>query len=177
LVIACSLAGNRIFDENFKIMAVYGTLDVLLAQQPQHKLVAKGLDYLNSADVAGVFANVTPGNNVVVEIDGKNLFAIFQTYDTKPMPEMKFEGHQKYIDIQYVFAGEEIIGVTGWDQVLAEGDYDDEKDIHFPDVHKYTELLMLPGYGCILYPDDLHAPCLAVEDSERVLKVVVKVAV
>ncbi len=44
------------------------------------------------------------------EIDGDNIYAIVQDYQTKSQSEGKWEAHKKYIDIQCVIKGKEKIG-------------------------------------------------------------------
>lgn len=40
------------------------------------------------------------------EIDGDKVFAIISSYRTKPQtPEMMFEAHKKYMDVQYIVTG------------------------------------------------------------------------
>jgi hypothetical protein len=53
------------------------------------------------------FSKVEPGR---IEIDGNAIFALIQEYQTVPSEEKKPEAHRKYIDVQYVFQGSEIIG-------------------------------------------------------------------
>jgi beta-galactosidase beta subunit len=43
-------------------------------------------------------------------IDGENIYYIIQRYTTKPFSESKLEAHRKYIDIQFLLAGTELIG-------------------------------------------------------------------
>lgn len=157
-------------------MALFGTLNVLAAQAPKHELLNEGLKFLQTANLAEYFSQVTPGNNQKIEIKGKDLFAIFQTYDSKPLSGLKFEGHKKYIDIQFIYSGEEFIGVAGLDQISEAAPYDDEKDIHLSKVARYSNWLMLPGDAAILFPEDMHAPCMAVSNPVPVQKVVVKIA-
>jgi biofilm protein TabA len=157
-------------------MALFGTLDVLAKQVADHALLKQGIQYLKSVDMKEMFADVTPGNNKKVEIKGKELFAIYQTYDSKPLSALKFEGHKRYIDIQFIFSGEEFIGVAGLGQITQPDAYNDEKDIHLSKVGRYSNWLMLPGEAAILYPEDMHAPCMAVNEPVAVKKVVVKVA-
>jgi beta-galactosidase beta subunit len=39
-------------------------------------------------------------------------FAIIQEYNTKEIKDCVLEGHVKYIDIQYIIQGVELMGVT-----------------------------------------------------------------
>ncbi|HEY2574566.1 MAG TPA: YhcH/YjgK/YiaL family protein, partial [Verrucomicrobiaceae bacterium] len=43
------------------------------------------------------------------EIDGDQVFALVQSYATKPVEEALFEAHRKYIDVQFLFSGRETI--------------------------------------------------------------------
>jgi biofilm protein TabA len=157
-------------------MALFGTLDVLAAQAPAHELLKEGIQFLQTVNMAEYFSQVTPGNNKKIEIKGKQLFAIFQAYDSKPLSGLKFEGHKKYIDIQYIYSGEEFIGVAGLGAISEAAPYDDEKDIHLSKVARYSNWLMLPGEGAILFPEDMHAPGMAIDSPMPIQKVVVKIA-
>ena len=52
------------------------------------------------------------------EIAGDEIFASVMTYTTAPENEKKFELHRKYIDIQYIISGEEIIGGESIDMMI-----------------------------------------------------------
>jgi len=158
-------------------MALFGTLDVLAAQAPVHELLNEGIHFLQTVNMKEVFSGVTPGNNKKIAIKGKKLFAIFQTYNSKTWDKLKFEGHQRYIDIQFIYSGQELIGVTGIKQITSKGEYDTEKDIHFSTVSHYSKWLMMPGDAAIFFPEDMHAPSMAVDQPEPVQKVVIKIAV
>lgn len=65
--------------------------------------IQTALEYLRSND----FEKFEPGR---YEIDGENIFAMVQSYNSKKMEEGFWEAHRKYIDIQYVFKGTERMG-------------------------------------------------------------------
>ncbi|MFH1308555.1 MAG: YhcH/YjgK/YiaL family protein [Patescibacteria group bacterium] len=44
------------------------------------------------------------------KIEGDNIFLMVQEYETRPKEEKSAEQHKKYIDIQLILSGEEIIG-------------------------------------------------------------------
>jgi len=114
-----------------------------------------------------------------VEIDGQKVFAIIQRYETVIANVPKLEYHKKYIDIQYVASGEEVIGWAPADEITVTEAYDADKDICFGTVPKgeITPVYMRSGQAAVLYPEDGHAPRLAAGAPSHVLKVVVKVAV
>ena len=158
-------------------MALFGTLEVLANQAAPYELLKEGIRYLQSIDMEEMFRDVSPGNNKKVELKGKLLFAIFQEYDSKPLSGLKFEGHKRYIDIQYIYSGEEYIGVAGLGHITELADYNEEKDIHLSKVGNFSKWIMKPGEAAIFYTEDMHAPCMAVDQSQRVKKVVVKIAI
>ena len=62
------------------------------------------------------------------EIDGKGIYAFIQSYDSKLKDECSFEGHRKYIDIQYIMDGCEVMGLLEISDVVPKEEYNDEKD-------------------------------------------------
>jgi YhcH/YjgK/YiaL family protein len=112
-----------------------------------------------------------------VEIDGNQVYALVQSYTTK-RGEPKFEAHRKYLDIQYLVTGEEVIGWAFLDRMMVDTPYDETKDVCLgrvsaPDV---TPVRLSPGQLAVLYPSDAHAPKQAVGEPIPVKKIVVKVA-
>jgi biofilm protein TabA len=132
--------------------------------------LVRGLDYLRDTD----FSKVESGR---VEIDGDAIFALVQEYGTVPKGEKKPEAHRKYIDIQYVSGGSEIIGY-GLESPLGEIAEDRlaEKDLlYYRSVQDEMELILTPGMYVILFPQDVHRPGCRYGDSALVNKVVVKI--
>ena len=112
------------------------------------------------------------------EIDGDNLFITVSDYDTKEVKGSRFESHRKYIDIQYVVKGSEIIGLSDPGKVTEVTDpYSSEKDIELSNVSHFTDLKATPGSFFIFFPDNLHRPGLKVDVIEKVRKVVVKIKI
>ena len=109
------------------------------------------------------------------EIENDDIFAIVQEYNTKDKKEAKLEAHRKYIDIQYIHSGVELIGVaTLHNQIPITND--PENDIAF--YQGETSFIKLEaGMFAIFFPDDLHMPGIKLTQSAKVKKVVVKVRV
>ena len=109
------------------------------------------------------------------EIDGDKLFCMISKGPGRPRTEAKLEAHRKYIDIQYVIAGDEEMG---WklttDCHVVDVPYDGDKDIMFFKDEPDSWNKVPPGSFVIFYPRDAHAP-LAGEGE--IHKVVVKIAV
>jgi len=110
------------------------------------------------------------------EVDGDKLYYIVQHYTTKPREECKLEAHKKYIDVQFVASGQEIIYHTPLNGLKIETPYDASKDVAFYKVPAdLTAIHLRPGMFCILFPQDAHIPCCRVNSPSNVHKVVVKV--
>jgi YhcH/YjgK/YiaL family protein len=109
------------------------------------------------------------------EIDGANLYAIFQDYITKPIEKGLWEAHRRYIDLQYMVQGAEKIGYANIAN-LRQGSYDPSKD--FLPLQGVGDFLTLhQGYFALLLPEDGHMPGLAVDAPMPVKKLVIKIAV
>ena len=110
------------------------------------------------------------------EINGNNVYASVQTYETKL--EANYESHRKYIDIQYIISGEEKIGVTDLSNCNTCIEYDGDRDLEFYNINCKEEYIELSeGIFAIFYPHDAHKPSIAIDAPTIVKKVVVKVAV
>jgi YhcH/YjgK/YiaL family protein len=112
------------------------------------------------------------------ELDGTNLYAPVSEYMSKNPEDVRYEEHKKYIDIQYVASGKELIGIaplTLQKDVLEP--YNETKDVMFLSVTRETNFKATPDRFFIFFPDDLHRPGLRDGESTPVRKVVVKVKV
>ena len=129
----------------------------------------KGLAWLENTDLN----NIEDGK---YEIDGDNVYASVQTYETKE--NAKYESHRKYIDIQCMIKGKEKIGVTDLSNCKTCIEYDSDRDLEFYDINCNEEYLNLNENDfLIFYPQDAHKPSISIEKPSKVKKVVVKVAV
>ena len=132
--------------------------------------ISKAIVFLRETD----FSNF---QQEIVEIDGENIFAILSEYQTKDIQNCRLEAHRKYIDIQYIVSGSELIGYAPLnDQTITE-EYDEEKDVIF--FEGETSLVKLAaGMFAVFFPDDLHKPCIKTNTiHETVQKVVVKIII
>ncbi|MEN8255587.1 MAG: YhcH/YjgK/YiaL family protein [Verrucomicrobiota bacterium] len=112
------------------------------------------------------------------EIDGDNLFANVMSYTTFPAEKLKFEGHEKYIDVQLLLAGEEFMDVSLNKDLEVDSPYSEESDAALFKASKiFSSVLLEPGKFAVVFPDDLHQPGRMVEQSKPVRKMVVKVRV
>lgn len=109
-----------------------------------------------------------------------NIFAVIESYPTKPLSEGRLEAHRKYIDIQMVLSGEETICWHNINGLSIETPYDVDKDILFFKLPEKIDSLttLYKGTFMLLYPEDGHMPQIqAQERSEIIKKVVVKIPI
>ena len=144
--------------ENIKHASTYYSLNERLT---------KALQYLAQTD----FTSMEPGK---YEIEGENIFALVQTYNTKPFSSGKWEAHKKYIDVQYIVSGKEKMGFTETTKVIIMEEYNEEKDCA---IYKGEGnfLIAEEGHFAIFFPSDVHMPGMAINIPKEVKKVVVKV--
>lgn len=135
-----------------------------------HPRFKDAFDFIKKA----VNEDLSDGN---YEIDGKEIYAFISSYKTKTEAEGKFEAHRKYIDIQCILSGTEIIGFESPEKVELTEDYKDGGDICFYSLNKdYDKIVLTKGEFVIITTDELHAPCLSLNNEPTdVKKVVVKI--
>lgn len=131
--------------------------------------IEKALKFLEEMD----FTEALPSR---VDINGDNVYALIQDYNTKDPETGKWESHKKFIDIQFVISGSEDFGVVNYEYLDITEPYNEERDVAFYEGDgDFVQLH--DGEFVILFPHDAHMPGLAIEESEKVRKVVIKVAV
>ena len=129
--------------------------------------ISKSFEYIRTTDLKNLPAGRYP-------IDGENIFALVSEYQTKSESEGKLEAHKKYIDVQFVIEGEELMGYSplGRQQILKP--YKEENDIVFFKGDKsFTKVS--EGMFAIFFPEDVHMPGIASGKSSSVKKLVIKV--
>lgn len=114
------------------------------------------------------------------DIDGDNVYAPLSEYISKNEADAdaRYEAHKKYIDIQFVVNGRELIGIASSSQLVEVLEpYNEQKDIMFMTVNQITNHQAIPDRFFIFFPDDLHRPGLRDGASSLVRKAVVKVKI
>jgi len=109
------------------------------------------------------------------ELDGDKLYAMVQAYETKNEADTKWEAHKKYIDIQFMISGTEIIGWDSIDNLPADQVYNEEYDCYVYQAPSATALILESGTFAVFYPEDLHKPGQAYPAPAPIKKVVVKI--
>jgi YhcH/YjgK/YiaL family protein len=129
---------------------------------------AKAFEFLRRPDLT----RLSPGR---YSIDGDRVFAIVSDNDLKAVGAMQtVEFHKKYADVQAPLTDEELFGLPDLPEAVANGPFDDEKDIAFFDAPCPMRAVR-PGQCIVIEPLVAHAPCHTDEPGTRLRKVIVKV--
>lgn len=144
---------------------IIDTLDNLSKYVSLNPLFSKVVDFIENNGLEGH----EPGK---VEIDGKDLFVNFSLAKGKTKDEALLETHNVMIDIQIPLSCPETMGYTPRNE-LAEGEYNETKDITFYEQAAKEYITVHPGSFVIFFPQDAHAPCIS--DEKQIDKVIFKV--
>lgn len=128
----------------------------------------KAFEYMRSHDLK----RLPDGKH---EIDGDRVFVLMQSYTTKPDIEARLEAHRKYLDIQLVLEGREVIYWAPIDALEADGGYSEERDLIYFKGSVPGAVPLTAGCFAILHPQDAHKPCCHWGAPAPVRKAVFKV--
>ncbi len=109
-------------------------------------------------------------------IDGDNVFATITEDPTKDFDKTTWESHRKYIDLQYVIEGKELIGVFPVSKAVVTKEYDEKKDAanYSAEGKQYPAT---PGTFFLFFPGDAHRPNITPGGNKADKKIVIKVRV
>jgi YhcH/YjgK/YiaL family protein len=129
----------------------------------------RAFTYLNETDFSVIELGKHP-------IEGDNIFAIVNEFETKDKNECDAEAHKKHIDIQYLVKGTEMFGYAPLTTQKPVIDYDEANDVA---IYKepVSYLKLEAGMFIIFYPTDLHQPEVREFEPVLVKKVVVKIKI
>lgn len=126
-------------------------------------------DFLKNTDLT----NLKSGKHFIKD---EEIFVNIDSYTTKSIDETKFEAHKKYIDIQFMIEGSELIAVSDVNLLKTLTAYDEIKDIEFFKSKKTVQFVELNTNDfVILYPQDAHRPCICNEAPQKIKKAVIKI--
>ena len=151
---------------------IVGSLSQVAQQAATPPGIQKALDFLQRA----VNEDLPDGR---VTIDGSAVYALVQSYESRAENDNPtFEAHRRYVDIQYIVSGSEVLGWAPLDELSVTVPYDGEKDALLGTVppEAATLIRFAAGQAIVLYPTDAHAPGLAAGEPGPVKKTVVKIA-
>ncbi|MFY0256147.1 YhcH/YjgK/YiaL family protein [Chitinophaga sp. 30R24] len=111
------------------------------------------------------------------EIDGTNIFAMVNEYDTVDASTEQMESHKKYIDVQYMVSGSELVGHDFLLEQVPSRAYDEVADFQLFAEQPMFFSRLEKGMFAIFFPTDLHMPNIQVSTPMPVRKIVIKIAV
>jgi len=136
-----------------------------------HPLFAKAIEYINHTNLVDA---------EIGKFDiGEGLKAIYSDKPgvTAADSTAKFECHNQNIDIQVCISGNETIGWKPRNTCTQQiGEYNAEKDVLFYGDAPDMFFNLTNNQFAIFYPEDVHAPMIAVND-QPIKKLVIKVRI
>ncbi len=153
-----------------KAFMIYTNLkDVTASLMKKNKTFKMVLDFLDDKDL------INKENGKYDLDDG--VFALVQSYDTKPEKEGRWESHQAYIDVQFIVSGDELDLTTNKDNLTLDEDKLKENDALFYKkfYEPVTKMHLTTGDVCVFFAEDAHEPGLNLDGTVPIKKVVVKI--
>ncbi len=135
-----------------------------------HPLFEKAFSYLQDVDVK----TLKEGRN---EIQGDDIFALYQKYETQDDKDKYGEAHKKFIDIQYIISGKEEMGFTNSSELQIRTPYNPDRDLVFYEKTEQTNLIVGEGEFALFFAEEYHNPCLhhGKEGDRNIEKIVIKI--
>jgi biofilm protein TabA len=133
-----------------------------------HPGFARAFQFLAATDLAAL----PPGRH---EVDGDRMFVLINHEPGRGEDGARLEAHRRYIDIQYTFEGDELIGWMPLTRCTSPaGPFDETRDVVVFGDTPSTFVSVPPGSFTIFFPHDAHAPLAGLG---LLKKAVVKIAV
>ncbi|MBQ1492686.1 MAG: YhcH/YjgK/YiaL family protein [Blautia sp.] len=153
---------------------IYGNINVKETGAAFSPTLQKALEIIRTTNTEGMAPGKYP-------LDGDKLILQINEMTTEPKEARRAEIHRKYIDVQYMIHGKELIGVypdAGEDEISE--DRLESGDIRFYTYRDVPGEVMLPmtdGCYAIFFPEDAHRPGCMMGEPCDVRKIVLKVRV
>ncbi len=135
----------------------------------KNTLIDQAIKFIESTDLDKLKEGKHEINNQV--------FAIKSSYKTKLEKDALCEAHKKYIDLQIILEGEEVIFGGDIDDYNETIPYDEQKDAAFYKGIASWKIICKKDTFAIFYPYDVHQPGVVLENSQKITKVVFKIHV
>ncbi len=118
--------------------------------------------------------NRAPG---AVEIDGKNIIALFQEYTTQAKDVAPWETHDYHFDVQYLPAGVECVGYAKRQNVVTTQPYNAVSDYDLIQPIDGDYVTLKEDYFAVFFPEDAHQPRVLHGTAMPVKKICIKVLI
>jgi biofilm protein TabA len=114
-------------------------------------------------------SEIKPGKYPIL---GDQVYATVSEAPSHEIGEVKWESHKKYIDLQYIIKGREMIGIADTSKATITKPYTDDV-INYDATGKYY--IARPGHFFLFFPNDAHRPTIRVAGYDVVKKIVIKI--
>ena len=153
-----------IVDNLYTSLTDYGALNPKLG---------RAFEWLKANDLKSIPAEQT------IVVDGDRITAQIQAYDSVLPKDNRYESHKVFIDIQIMVTGQEIIYWSPLTELTSvETPYNYEKDIIFYNDPEFSlPIHIREGDFTVLFPSDGHKARCVVSQTEKIKKIVMKVAI
>ena len=147
-----------------------------MKSQLNNKAFTLAFNYLENIDNS--FLDIKE-NECIKEMLSDEIFVLKQAYTTKNREDCFFESHKKYIDIQYMVKGDEIMDISNLEELKIIKDYDEKTDFikYENKCDNISTLIIKEKELAIFYPQDAHQPCIKIDDAKLIYKAVIKIPV
>ncbi len=146
---------------------IFGKKEDLILYKNISENMAKAIDFLLNCNESMPLGKY--------EIDGKLVYALVISGETKMSDKNIYEAHRKYIDLQYVLSGQEDTGYAPVSDCCVQVPYN-ENDDYLMVKGEGSEVRVSEGCFYIAFPCDAHRPMCSSKPGE-IRKIIVKIAV
>lgn len=162
-------------------MALFGSLSAVRAQVTKTSGFTTAFAYVEEllrpgSSVQARLRGIPRSESQKIDL-GDGVFVMEQVYETKTRAEGFFESHRKYIDVQVVAEGEELMEVIDASRIAVREPYVADRDlIIYQDAVDASLLRAVAGQVAIFFPVDVHMPSLRLRTAPSLVrKAVVKI--
>ena len=129
----------------------------------------KAFDFLTKTDLS----TLKIGRH---DIDGDNIYALIQEYETTELEDRYLETHDLYADLQYVLSGKESMYFADSKCIFQiKEEYSPTSDATlFHKTEDLTKCIMTDGDFVIFFPGEYHIPQCKFNNPSKVFKIVIK---
>lgn len=164
-------------------MAIIGKISSI---QSQIKVNKTHLDII-SVYIADILSNISIINKRIRNLPigsfnkvdlSEEIFALEQVFLTKDREDCFFESHKKYIDLQLLIEGEELMEYSDIEKLIVKVKYNDETDFIIydtPEKNTTSKILLVSNDMAIYFPNDGHMGLSKSTNVSIVYKTVIKV--
>ena len=144
---------------------ITGKINSLSCYKGINKRIDTAIDYILNFD-----KNTPDGR---YEIDGDNIYANVVSIELGDAEAYQFEAHRRYLDLQYIISGSEIMIYAPVSECNQKTDYNAEDDYLLLS-GRGNKMKMTEGSFYLVHPFDAHAPGLKA-DCDVARKIIVKI--